>query len=65
MNGLMRNPEMCERAAAVKPLTLAERLQTQKLHHEAQLERINAALAALEANPGAAELFEKISALNF
>lgn len=56
-------PMMAEKACAPYQMSLRERLQTQETQLSQQLTRVRDAIAALEANPGAADLFEKISAL--
>ena len=64
MNGLISGsgPMMAEKSC--KPMTIRERLGQQEQYLTAQLEKVRAAIAALDANPNVADLFEKISTLN-
>ena len=46
---------------ASAPVTILDRLRFDKEQTEARLARINAAIEAMERNPGAAEVFEAVS----
>jgi hypothetical protein len=55
-----------EVGCAIRQLTLTERLKEQRDHHAAKLEQLNAAIAALEANPqvqSVLDLIQKVSHL--
>ena len=67
MNELVRTLQGTKRyeaesiGGAVTPTTILDRLRFDKEQTEAKLARINAAIAAMERNPGAAEVFEAVS----
>ena len=54
-------PSCGQSITAPQALTLKERLENQKFHAETNLANINAALAALENNPGVEECITALS----
>ncbi len=61
LGGALDTPKSATEMVEVRPATMTDQLKRRKENLEKQLENINAAIAAIEKNPGVQEAFDALS----